>query len=321
MKEYQYQLAKKGKWTCPACQHKTFVLYVDANGNPLDPSVGKCDRADKCAYHYPPKKFFADNGVADERRPSKPAIRQSKPLRPSFIDADTFKASLKQYGDNRFVTYLKRIFGNNDANSLIEKYYIGSASYWAGANVFWQIDRYGNIHTGKIMVYDPFTGKRLKRDPATDSPRNFVSWVHSALNFKEYYLEQCLFGEHLLSGAAPNTPVCIVESEKTAIICSRLAPDALWLATGGCGLLSKRICQPLAGRDIILMPDNGKFDDWAKRGRELMGLCRSVRICDIMELKAAEQGDDLCDLLTARYLDGTLDQSVFDGATFHRLRK
>lgn len=318
--EYTYQLAKKGKWICPQCQHKTFVLYVDANGDPLNEGVGKCDRADNCAYHYPPKQYFADNGMTGDQRPAKPKIKQPTPLRPSFIDAETLKATLKQYGDNRFVTFLKRTFGNDDANRLVGKYYIGSSSHWAGANVFWQIDRHGKIHTGKIMIYDPYTGKRVKRDPITGEPRNFVSWVHSVLNLKDYNLVQCLFGEHLLSDASPDTPVVIVESEKTAIICSRLVTDAVWLATGGCQNLSKKLCEPLRGRDIVLMPDNGKFEDWAKRGRELMGFCRSVRICDIMEHKAAQKGDDLCDLLVEQYTNNTLDQSVFDGSTFHRLR-
>lgn len=310
---YQYQLAKKGKWTCPACQHKTFVLYVDANGDPLNEGVGKCDRADNCAYHYTPRQYFTDNGMTGDQRPKKPAIRQPQPEAPSFIDADTLKASLKRYGDNAFVTYLTRLFGTDDSGKLTAQYFIGTSCHWAGANVFWQIDRRGRVHGGKIMVYDPMTGKRIKQ------PRNLVTWVHTALKFEKYNLVQCLFGEHLLTSAGDKI-VVIVESEKTAIICSRLVPDAVWLACGGCQNLSKKICQPLAGRNVLLMPDNGKFDEWAKRGRDLMGLCKSVYISDIMEWKAAKTGDDICDLLVERYTNGTLDESVFNGSMFHRLR-
>lgn len=312
-------MAKKGKWVCPSCQHKTFVLYVDANGDPLDPAVGKCDRADNCAYHYPPRQFFADKGITDDQRPVKPIIRKKRPLRPSYIDRDKLKATLTGYDDNRFVAFLRRLFGNTDANRLVGRYYIGSSSYWSGACVFWQIDRFGKVHTGKIMLYDPNTGKRVKRDPKTGEPRNMVSWVHSALRLEKFNLSQCLFGEHLLSKDC-HSPVVIVESEKTAIICSRLVPDAVWLACGGCGNLSKRICEPLGGRDIILMPDNGKFDEWADKGRELMGLCRSVRVSDIMEWKAKKVGDDICDLLVGLYVDGSLDKSVFDDTICHRLR-
>jgi hypothetical protein len=316
---YKYQLAKRGKWICPQCEHKTFVLYVDANGEPLNPNVGKCDRADNCAYHYPPKQYFADNGIDDEQRPPKPKIIQPTPLRPSYIDAETLKATLQGYEQNRFVAYLKKIFGNADANRLVSKYYIGSSNHWHGANVFWQIDRYGNIHTGKIMLYNPETGKRVKRNPNTGEPRNYVSWVHTVLNLKDYNLVQCLFGEHLLKDDR-QSPVVIVESEKTAIICSRFVPDAVWLACGGCQNLSKRICEPLHGRDIILMPDNGKFGEWAAKGRELMSIGGTVRVSDLMEWKAAAKGDDICDLLIEQYTNGTLNQSVFDNSQFHRLR-
>ena len=315
---YKYQLAKRGKWICPQCEHKTFVLYVDANGEPLNEGVGKCDRADNCAYHYTPRQYFADNGVPDEQRPKKPKINTMVHLTPSFIDSDTFKASLKSYGKNAFVTYLTRLFGNSEAAQLTARYYIGTSSHWAGANVFWQIDHHGRVHGGKIMSYDPMTGKRIKQ------PRSLVTWVHSEMKKrnllpKEWELEQCLFGEHLLSKDRESL-VVIVESEKTAIICSRFIPDAVWLACGGCNNLSKKICQPLTRRNVLLMPDNGKFDEWAKHGRELMGFCKSVRISDIMELKAAVTGDDLCDLLTARYLDGSLDETIFNGSMFHLLR-
>lgn len=313
MKQYQYQLARKGKWICPQCQHKTFVLYVDANGEPLNEGVGKCDRADNCAYHYTPRQYFADNGISDEQRPKKPAIKKALHLTPSYIDPGLFKASLTNYSDNSFVTYLTRVFGDADSDKLKAQYFIGTSQHWSGASVFWQIDKGGKIHGGKIMLYDPLTGKRIKK------PYSLVTWVHSALGIAKYNLVQCLFGEHLLS-KDKNSPVVIVESEKTAIVCSRLAPDAVWLACGGCNNLSKKICQPLAGRDVLLMPDNGKFNEWAGRGRDLLGLCKSVRISDIMELKAVATGDDICDLLTARYFDGTLDQSVFSGSMWHTIR-
>ena len=38
-----------------------------------------------------------------------------------------------------------------------------------GAVVFWQIDRDNNIRTGKIMEYNPETGKRS----------GLINWVHA----------------------------------------------------------------------------------------------------------------------------------------------
>ena len=42
--------------TCPNCKVKqTFTLYLDGNtGQPIHPTVGKCNREIKCGYHYPP---------------------------------------------------------------------------------------------------------------------------------------------------------------------------------------------------------------------------------------------------------------------------
>ncbi len=315
--EYRYQLAKRGKWVCPQCQHKTFVLYVDTDGQPLNESVGKCDRLDNCNYHYTPREYFADNGISAEQKPKKPTIRPIIRPRPSYIDTDIFKASLKRYENNRFVSFLHGLFDGDPCDvvrQLVSEYYIGTSSHWDGATVFWQVDRYGHIHGGKIMLYDAATGKRVKQ------PFNHITWVHSALKLDNFNLNQCLFGEHLLNVPAySNYTVCIVESEKTAILGTGFAADAVWLACGGCQNLSKKVCQPLTGRRVVLMPDNGKYDDWAARGRELKGVCKDVFISDIMEQKAAEKGDDIGDLLIARHRAGTLDESIFDGTNFKRL--
>lgn len=317
MTEYRYQLAKRGKWVCPQCQHKTFVLYVDAEGQPLDESVGKCDRADNCAYHYTPREYFADKGISYEQRPKKPTIKPVIRIRPSYIDAEIFKASLRRYESNNFVAFLNGLFGGDPCDvvrQLITEYYIGTSSNWDGSTVFWQVDRYGHIHAGKIMLYDAATGKRVKQ------PFNHVTWAHSAMKLDKFNLDQCLFGEHLLSVPAyAKYSAVIVESEKTAIIGTGFAPDAVWLACGGCGNLSSKVCQALKGRDVLLMPDNGKYDEWVERGRGLSDLCRSVHISDIMELKATKKGDDFADLLIECNANGTLNQSIFDDTTFKPL--
>lgn len=313
---YKYSFARKGKWICPACDHKTFVLYVDANGEPLSEIVGKCDRADNCNHHYTPSQYFKDRGVSREQQPPKPRIAPQPLKPPTYIGPETLKASLCRYGENRFLKYLRRLFGDAEVKRLVERFYIGSFNHWEGDTVFWQIDRHNKIRGGKIMLYNPDTGKRVKE------PYSRINWVHKVSGMKDYNLSQCLFGEHQLNDEADRRKyVCIVESEKTAIICSSLVPDAVWLACGGCKNLTPTRCEPLRGRKTILFPDNGQFVAWAERGRGLMNICDEVRVCDIMEWEAAEQGDDICDLLTAHYLNGTLDESLFrPTATFHRLR-
>ena len=41
----------------------TFTRYIDTENNNqyINDNVGKCNRLDKCGYHYTPKQYFADN--------------------------------------------------------------------------------------------------------------------------------------------------------------------------------------------------------------------------------------------------------------------
>ena len=67
MSEYRYQLERyRGRGTrhiCPQCGRKyTFTRYIDTNNNTyVNERVGKCNRLDKCGYHYTPREYFEDN--------------------------------------------------------------------------------------------------------------------------------------------------------------------------------------------------------------------------------------------------------------------
>lgn len=302
-KEFQYQLAKRGKWVCPECGHKTFVCYVDTNGNVLDEGVGKCDRADKCAYHYPPRQYFADNeGVGVPRHHARTTYKQMTTPPPSFIDNGIFQKSLNHYERNHLITFLNRVFGTVAVDKMIADYFIGTSHHWSGSTVFWQRDRFGRIHGGKIMQYNPDNGKRVKE------PHNRITWVHTALKIPGYNLRQCLFGEHLLP-KYPDKFVGIVESEKTAIIASGVITDCIFLACGGCQNLTIAMCEPLKGRNVVLFPDNGKLAEWSAKGRKLRHLFKTLSIVDIMEQPDTLQrwklkdGDDIGDLILACNLD------------------
>ena len=68
MSEYRYQLEKyRGRSTryiCPQCKRKqSFTRYIDTynNNEYVSDNVGKCNRIDKCGYHYTPKQYYTDN--------------------------------------------------------------------------------------------------------------------------------------------------------------------------------------------------------------------------------------------------------------------
>ena len=54
---------KSTRHTCPSCKTKSsFTRYLDGNtGQPIHPTVGKCNREIKCGYHYTPRQYFSDH--------------------------------------------------------------------------------------------------------------------------------------------------------------------------------------------------------------------------------------------------------------------
>ena len=296
-KEYEFHLAKRGKWICPECGHKTFVCYVDNDGNILNENVGKCDRANNCAYHYPPRKYFADNNIAfdakQHRRTSRPMLRPQP--RPTYIARDIFKQSVTatMTHPNNLVDYLKSVFGEEVVNEMAREYFIGTSKHFGGAaTVFYQVDRFGTIHRGKVMQYDPTNGKRVKE------PFPLFTTVHKLMNLGGDLPTQCLFGEHLLD-KYPDWTVAIVESEKTALIGSCAYEGFLWVASGGCGNLTAPMCEALRGRYVYLFPDNGCFDKWKEIAKTALRFAKSVSISKTMELHATREGDDIGDLILA----------------------
>lgn len=298
-KEYAYSLAKKGKVICPACGKRTFVLYVDSDGKSLNDDVGKCDRADKCNYHYTPREYFRDKGISlDTLKTRRQPISRHRTHghdKPIYMKPTLLKESMSP-GDNNLVTFLHSVFkapgSDQRITDIINMYYIGNNSdKWPGATVFWRIDQYGNIHSGKIMQYDPHTGKRVKE------PFNKVTWMHTMIGDKDFKIRPCLYGQHLIDGIDQIDKYIVVESEKTAILLTMAFDDAIGIATGGCEAFKKESCQALKDHDIFVIPDNGKYREWSKVAREIAPLCHSIRVLDIMEFNARKDGDDIGDLI------------------------
>jgi len=296
---YQYQLQKYGgvqsRYRCPACNHrnKTFKLYISTQtGQSLASHVGKCDREDKCGYHYTPRMWFEGNkSIVDRPWPMVKKHRVNE-YGLSTMDHGLFNSSLKYYDKNNLVTYLTHALGADVTQKLIDKYHIGTAKHWPGATVFWQIDIEGKVRAGKIMLYNPISGKRIKQ------PYNHIAWAHSILKMKDFNLQQCFFGEHLL--ADNNLPVAIVESEKTALIASALLPGCVWLASGGISNLNGEHCEVLKGRVVTLYPDVNAYNAWQASAEKLMHMI-TLNVSDVLEQYASDemrsQGLDLADCL------------------------
>ena len=161
-----------------------------------------------------------------------------------------------------------------------------------GGVIFWQIDEHGLLRDGKIMHYRPDCHRDHDRTP---------SWVGYELRRNkllpgDWKSEHCLFGLHLLaeqSAGVTNRSVCVVESEKTAVIMSEVRPDCLWMATGGKTELSVSRLKPLAGRKVILFPDTDEtgqtYRDWyevAEMAGDVFG--HPVTVSSFLERQATQ---------------------------------
>ena len=294
---YKYTLSKyeaggRNRYTCPRCgQRKCFSRYVDTDTNePLEYNVGKCDHVNSCGYHYTPSEFFHDHpsrrptGWQETPRPPKP-IPAPLPPRP-LCTVDPAYVSRSQSPRSQFISWLTMRFpAKAEAiHKALCDYRLGATR--DGGVIFWQIDPQGRVRSGKVMHY------------STDGHRTgHPYWVHTLLQRQgqlpaDWTLTQCLFGEHLLN-QRPTDTVCLVESEKTAIVCALFYPSLLWLATGGCGQLSVEKLKPLIGRKVVVYPDSGALAKWEAQLKLTQGLSYTL----VRQLEGYPPNTDLADLM------------------------
>ena len=315
---YRYQLEKyRGRGTrysCPQCGRKyCFTRYIDTENNNqyISERVGKCNRLDKCGYHYTPREYFTDNPwlrdnsclfVRNHRKTNKQTNEQPVQEPPKLTGRLPRWFMERTLGvECDYKAWLRATFGESVANRIIADYYIGGGytndpDKSATCAIFWQVDCNNCVRTGKLMNYNPITGKRVKGEAG------YVNWIHSIMRAEgalpeAWELEQCLYGEHLLQ-LRPTDVVALAEGPKTAHIGSALMPDMVWVAVDSMMSLSAERLTPLKGRSVVLFPDEGKgYQEWAKR---IVDIAAEVGVdycvSQFMESHAQASGDDIGDL-------------------------
>lgn len=289
--------------TCPRCRNKhQFAPYIDVTtGIKLGDDFGCCNRATKCGYHKSPygtdiqdQSLFVDQtAVKNEFLADDTTI--------STINKSFVLQSLGNYDNNMFVKYLMTKFPADVVMKIVQRYQIGTSDKWDGACIFWQLDHEWDVRTGKIMLYDN-TCKRVKE------PYPHISWVHHELGYKldkenpepsfcpDYNLTQCFFGEHLITDEVDTYH--IVESEKTAAVCSMKNPSTIWLATGGLNNINKYRLRLLQGKKLIFYPDKGKaFAAWEEKLKWFKN-SHDITLSRFLEDKpTVKEGHDMADYI------------------------
>ena len=160
----------------------------------------------------------------------------NKAVAKKYIDFKAVKISIERNTNNKLLTYLYAKYPSKKVDDAINLYYIGTSK--KGACIFWYINREQKVQKSKHVWYKS-NGKRtdyFKVPYKNDDGYKF-----------------CLFGEHLLD--QDDKPIILVESEKSAIICSIEFPEYKWLAYSGLNGLTNEKIKALSNRQVMIIPD------------------------------------------------------------------
>lgn len=199
--------------------------------------------------------------------------------------------------------FLKKNFTQDEIDEIMEKYQLGMTK--DRSVIFWYIDKEDRVRSGKIIQYNPETGKRVGGG-SKPAQKPQISWVHYNLKQKgilpeDWNFTRCLFGEHLLK-KNPDANICLVESEKTALIASVYMPNEIWLATGGKEMFNENVCRVLKGRKVVIFPDLGATQIWKEKAIEISKnvgckMLISEKLEELATPEQKEQGLDIADFL------------------------
>lgn len=222
---------------------------------------------------------------------------------------------------NNLTTWMRSLPWSDDRRFLLDKfiglYAVGTSTQGRtnGWTAFWYIDDETKVRNCKLMAYKPDGHRDKDINPYTDAsgrvkhynfdflasmtdreqPRNKGRGLWSS---REQRSELCLFGLHLID-AFPDAEVCIVESEKTAIIAQTASPlgKKLFMATGSKSSLTRKQLEPLIKRNrwIMLYPDVDGIDQWREQAKQI-GYNRLQVSPRMLELYNPELDDPKADI-------------------------
>lgn len=295
---FQYEFDKSSKkYRCPKCGKKRMVCYYDKETKQQMPlNFGRCERATECCYISYPKT---------NKTYIKPTEHVYTPKKhTSYHNYNLVSQSARNYKNNNFIQSLKLFFNDEQIKEVITKYCIGTSKLWnnKGACVFWQLDDNEKVRHGKIMLYDAQTGKRKK----DKNGKAYIHSVSSLLKLKNFNLEQCLFGLHLINETSSKT-IALVESEKTAIIMSIYKPEYLWLATGSESGFKYEYLKAIKDYKIIAFPDNSEYYKWLNKSLDLNKLGFDISVSKYIENMDCKKGTDLADVFIKEFKSKELD--------------
>jgi hypothetical protein len=281
MNKYAYVFQRNKKHECPCCHEKTFVRYVKTEEQSIlheDPTVGKCDRVSNCGYFNSPKK---DTSIHRGKKIQGYEYQQIEPPQTHIGFYNKFtESNLKETNLFVFLSQKLKKISPETISLALKKYKIGTFENKTHINIMPCINPTGKVCTADVVTYCPNTGKTIKQISPTGEIRRI--WLHKLLRLEGNY-KQCFFGAHLIG---EEKDICIVESPRTALLCSLIFPQYNWLASLGLGNFSridKEIFQSQPHKKIFVFPDKGGLD------KTLVSLQKSNRFSQIFVFPHLEE--------------------------------
>lgn len=242
---YKYTLTNKRRSDCPFCgKHGKYSAFMNTQTHELAAiEYGMCSSCRESK--RPPDNYLqGDSNYVEENKLA-------------YFEADTLNINTinqfykpKYYVQNNFIEGLEQKFGEDRIKRVVDLYKLGR--FEDSGIVFPYLYTDNHICTGKIMFYDDNLN-RIK-EGKKQYPRylhnlyyhsdNGDTWDLSPYSGeyiidendniveKKFKLKLCLFGHNQIVNDKQKI-ICLVESEKTAVIMSIILPEYIWVASGG----------------------------------------------------------------------------------------
>lgn len=186
----------------------------------------------------------------------------------TYIPNRYFSQSLSSFKDNWFVQYIYYRFG--PVSPLSGLYGVGTSFTLDGSTIFWQRDYKGILRGANIYLFDPITGKQIKRIPL-DS----ISFINPIFKDKAFDSQNCFFLEHLIKW--DGKPVVITLSEKRAVVANIRQKDFVFVAAGDVNKLVisggiSRVLKHFRAKKFLYESDMESLPEWGQVLKEFPAL-------------------------------------------------
>ena len=243
--------------------------------------------------------IYVDNEPAPQvvkREPRKPL----PPLKWIVWPIEILKPYLHHTEENELLTWMlslpMREEHKHNLRNMIELYMIGTSQkgYTKGWTIFPQVNMEMKVQDMKFMRY--------LSDGHRDKAHN-PNWMSAMLaksgqlDRDSYQAIRCLFGLHL-AAIFTEAEICLVESEKTALLCSSFCDPTkrIWMAVGGLQFFKPHMLEPLikTNRYLIAYPDADGVGRW-QEVIESIGYNRMSMTTKMLPISAGGEYDPVKD--------------------------